>query len=165
MAKEKVIVSACLLGIDCKYNGKNNENKKVLEYLKDKDYITVCPECLGGLSTPRVPSEIEYGKSGEDIVDKVEKSTNNEFEKNDYAKVYSKEGLDVTEEFILGAEKALEITLSNKISKAILKESSPSCGVNSIYNGNFDGNKKKGQGVTAALFRKHNIKVMSEKDI
>ncbi|MEG0250498.1 MAG: DUF523 domain-containing protein [Peptostreptococcus sp.] len=165
MNKEKIIVSACLVGIDCKYNGKNNKDENVIKYLKNKEYITICPECFGGLSTPRVPSEIEYGKSGEDLVDKVEKSTNNEFKKNDYAKVYSKEGVDVTEEFLLGAQKALEIALDNRVSKAILKESSPSCGVNTIYTGKFDGDKKQGQGVTTALFKKHNIMVISEKDL
>ncbi|WP_437130990.1 DUF523 domain-containing protein [Peptostreptococcus russellii] len=165
MNKEKILVSACLLGTNCKYNGKNNRNEKLIEYLKDKEYISICPETFGGMSTPRLPSEIECGKSGEDVIKKVEKSINNELERNDYAKVYSEEGGDVTGEFLIGAQKALDIALENGVSKAILKESSPSCGVNCIYAGKFDGNKKKGQGVTTALFRKYKIEVISEKDL
>lgn len=131
MKKEKIAVSACLLGINCKYNGENNRNEKILEYIENMDYIAICPETYGGLSTPRLPSEIEIGKSGVDFIKDRENFH-----------VYSKEGIDVTEEFVKGAEKALEKLKKNNIKKAIMKESSPSCGVNKIYTGKFDGSKK-----------------------
>ena len=85
------------MGIDCKYNGKNNRNEKILDYVKDMECITICPECYGGLTTPRVPSEIEEGKSGEDYIKNRE----------DFH-VYSKEGVDVTEEFVKGAKSPLK---------------------------------------------------------
>lgn len=154
MSNKKIAVSACLMGIDCKYNGKNNRNEKILDYVKDMEYITICPECYGGLTTPRVPSEIEEGKSGEDYIKNRE----------DFH-VYSKEGVDVTEEFVKGAEMALEKLQKNGVTKAIMKESSPSCGVNKIYTGRFDGTKKEGMGVTAALFKENGIEMLSEKDI
>lgn len=168
MKKEKIAVSACLVGINCKYNGKNNYNEKVMEYLKDKEWISICPECYGGLSTPRIPSEIEEGKDGIDVVKneiidgKIRKTKSGEERK---AKVFSKEGKDVTEEFINGAVQSLEKLKANGVKKAILKESSPSCGVNTIYNGKFNGTKKEGCGVSTALFRTEGIEVISEKNI
>lgn len=154
MKKEKIAVSACLLGINCKYNGKNNRNENILEYVKDMECIAICPESYGGLSTPRAPSEIEIGKSGTDFI-----------EERENFHVYSKEGVDLTYEFVKGAEIALEKVKKNNIKRAIMKESSPSCGVNKIYTGKFDGSKKSGMGVTAALFKENGIKMLSEKDI
>lgn len=154
MKKKKIGVSACLLGIDCKYNGKNNKNESVLEYVKDMECIEICPESYGGLPTPRVPSEIEEGKSGEDFIKDKENFH-----------VYSKEAVDVTDEFIRGAKIALEKLKSKGVEEVIMKESSPSCGVNKIYTGKFDGGKKNGMGVTAALFKENGIKMLSEKDI
>lgn len=154
MKNKKIGVSACLLGIDCKYNGKNNKNESVLEYVKDMECIEICPESYGGLPTPRVPSEIEEGKSGEDFIKDKENFH-----------VYSKEAVDVTDEFIRGAKIALEKLKSNGVEEVIMKESSPSCGVNKIYAGKFDGSKKNGMGVTAALFKENGIKMLSEKDI
>lgn len=153
MNKEKIAISACLLGYNCKYNGGNNKNNSVLAYIKDKEYILVCPEVLGGMPVPREPSEIEVGCTGIDIW------------KDSKNKVISKNGDDVTEFFSKGAIKTLELIKQNGIKKAILKESSPSCGVNIIYTGEFNGQKKKGEGVTTALLRENGIEVMSEKDI
>ncbi len=136
-----IVVSACLIGENCKYDGTNNKNQKVLDYLKDKEYVSVCPEMLGSLPCPRIPAEIKDGR------------------------VLNKEGEDVTLQFTKGAQKALEIALKNKIDMAILKESSPSCGVNTIYDGNFTSTKIKGLGITAQLFKKQGIKVITEKDV
>lgn len=147
--KEKILVSACLLGKNCKYNGKNNLNKNLMKLISGKEIIEVCPEVMGGLSIPRVPSEIEYGKSGIDVIE-------------GNARVVTKDGNDVTKEFKKGAYKTLEIVIKNEIKLAILKESSPSCGSTFIYNGCFNSSKKRAMGVTTALLRSNNIKVVNE---
>ena len=144
-----ILVSACLLGIDCKYSGSNNKNDSVLKYLEGKKYVIACPEQLGGLTTPRNPSEIV--KIGENEV-------------NEY-KLLSNEGKDVSENFIKGAEETLKIAKIFNCTEAILKEGSPSCGSSFIYDGSFTGKKISGQGVTTHLLRKNNIKVISEKQV
>lgn len=146
-----ILVSACLLGIDCKYNGSNNDNIKVKEYLKNKEFIIVCPEQLGGLTTPRDPSEIVKFDNSE-IMDKA-------------YKVISNKNIDVTKNFIKGANETLKIAQIYKCKEAILKDGSPSCGSNFIYDGSFTGNKIKGEGLTAKLLRDNNIKVISENDL
>ena len=140
-----ILVSACLLGINCKYNGENNKNENVINYLKDKQYIIACPEQLGGLSTPRNPSEIIKLDKGK--------------------LVKSNKGLDVTYNFIKGANECLHIAKIYNCKEAILKEGSPSCGSNYIYDGTFSGQKIKGEGVTTSLLRKHGIKVISENEV
>ena len=146
-----ILVSACLLGINCKYNGDNNKNEKVEEYLKDKKFILVCPEQLGGLTTPREPSEIiKLGGNG--VIDGKTSVINNK-------------RLDVTKEFKKGAVEALKIANLYQCKKAILKEGSPSCGSSLIYDGTFKGKKISGVGVTTALLRKNGIEVISENDL
>ncbi|WP_443682633.1 DUF523 domain-containing protein [Phascolarctobacterium succinatutens] len=137
----KILVSACLLGKNCKYNGGNNLNQSVLDFIEGHDVIGVCPEQLGGLSTPRLPAE---------IVDGV---------------VTNKEGVCVDNEFRKGAEAALTIALENKAELAILQSRSPSCGVKEIYEGSFSGRKIKGQGVFAKLLTVHGIKVLDAEDV
>ena len=134
------MVSACLLGDNVKYDGNNNLNNRLIEFLKDYEVIKVCPEVLGGLSIPRSPSEI----------------------KND--KVINKEGIDVTKEFILGAKKTLELAKANDIKIAILKKNSPSCGSNAIYDGTFSHNLVSGDGITAKLLKENNIIVFDEEN-
>ena len=146
-----ILVSACLLGIDCKYNGSNNDNIKVKEYLKNKEFIIVCPEQLGGLTTPRDPSEII-------------KLDNSEIMDKNY-KVISNKNIDVTENFIKGANETLKIAQIYNCKEAILKDGSPSCGSNFIYDGSFTGNKIKGEGLTAKLLKDNNIKVISENEL
>lgn len=136
-----IMISACLCGIDCKYNGKNNKNDKCVELLKANKAICFCPEQLGGLTTPRIPSEIRSDK------------------------VVSKEGIDVTYNFIRGAKEALKIAQTTGIKKAIMKDGSPSCGVHYIYDGTFSGNKIEGMGITTRLFLSNNIEVIAETDI
>ncbi len=141
---EKVLVSACLIGNNCKYNGKNNKNEKIIEFLKDKEVILVCPEVMGGLSTPRLKSEILVN--------------------NKELKVINEEGKDVTNNFTVGAQIALKRAIANNVKLAILKEKSPSCGVKRIYNGNFDGTLVEGSGVFARLLKENSIEVLTEED-
>lgn len=141
-----ILVSACLLGINCKYDGNNNKSDKIEKYLEGKQFIIVCPEQLGGLSTPRIPSEIVKNDS---------KRLN----------VISKDGKDVTENFIKGAKETLKIAKMYKCTEAILKEGSPSCGSNQIYNGSFSGIKIEGMGITAQTLKKSGINILSEKDL
>lgn len=137
-----MIISACLCGCDCKYNGKNNKNESCVELLKRGKAVLVCPEQLGGMTTPRVPSEIL---------------------KNDgKISVISKEGKDVSKEFKKGAKEALKIAKLVDAKVAILKNGSPSCGSKYIYDGTFLGNKIKGEGITAKLFVENGIEVFSE---
>ena len=143
-----ILVSACLLGINCKYSGDNNESEKVKEYLKDKHFVLVCPEQLGGLTTPREPAEII-------LKDKT----------GDQDKVINNKNIDVTDNFKKGAEETLKIAQIYECKEAILKEGSPSCGSSLIYDGTFSGKKIPGQGVTTALLKQNNIKVTSEKEI
>lgn len=146
-----ILVSACLLGINCKYNGDNNKDLKVLEYLKDKEFIIVCPEQLGGMSTPRDPSEI-IRLDGDAVI-------------NGETSVITNKRLDVTKKFKLGANEALKIAKLYNCTEAILKEGSPSCGSNYIYDGTFTGKKRDGIGVTTSLLKQNGIKVISEKEI
>lgn len=144
------LISACLCGVNCKYNGKNNYNEKCDELFKSGKAILICPEQLGGLTTPRVPSELL--SKAEDVI------------KNN-GKVITKDGLDVTSNFVKGAKEVVEIAKKLPISTAILKEGSPSCGVNYVYDGSFNGIKIKGNGITAEMLKEIGIKTLSEKDL
>ncbi|MBF8984550.1 DUF523 domain-containing protein [Lutibacter sp. B2] len=143
-----ILISACLAGVNCKYNGENNLNEGIKRLIEDRKAILVCPEQLGGLATPRVPAEIVKGE-GKDVLEGK-------------CKVMNKDGEDKTNYFIKGAKEALEIAKMYHIKKAILKERSPSCGCGIIYDGSFKGNKRNGDGVTTALFNQHGIKVYNE---
>ena len=134
----KIMVSACLLGDNVKYDGSNNKNTKLIEFLNDYEVISVCSEILGGLSIPRVPAEIQNNK------------------------VINKEGIDVTKEYLSGARKALEIAKKNNIKIAILKKNSPSCGSNKIYDGTFNHKLIEGDGITVKLLKENGIKVFDE---
>ena len=140
-----ILVSACLLGINCKYNGGNNFNQKIFDLVKEGKAIPVCPEQLGGLKTPRIPSEIK-------IVDGKRY-------------VINSEGEDVTENFEKGAVEVLELAKKLGIKKAILKSKSPSCGLNKIYSGNFDKQLIDGNGITADLLVKNGIEVLTSDEI
>ena len=135
---EYILVSACLLGINCKYNGKNNYHQELLDYLKDKSVIPICPEIYGGLKTPRDPSEIKGDK------------------------VITKEGQDVTENFQRGAEETLKLAKEFNVKKAILKSKSPSCGYGEIYDGTFSDQLIKGNGITAELLKQNGIEILTE---
>ena len=137
----KIIVSACLLGENCKYTGGNNRNEKLLRLLSGHRVIPVCPEVLGGLPTPRVPAEIVNGR------------------------VTNREGVSVDEAFRKGAEKALGIARKEQPDLIILQSRSPSCGVKQIYDGTFSGTLIPGQGVFAEMARKAGFRVKDVEEV
>lgn len=142
-----IIVSACLLGVNCRYNGGNSKSLPVIAFLHGKNYLPVCPEQAGGLTTPRAPCEIRDGR------------------------VCSKDGEDVTEKFLKGAEvilaQALDIAKAQneEIEVAVLKAGSPSCGLGAIYDGSFTGTVVEGDGILTALLKENGINVISEEGI
>ena len=132
----RILVSACLLGENCKYSGGNNYNQAVVDFVQGHKVIPVCPEVMGGLPIPRSPAE---------LVDGV---------------VINKAGIRVDEQFRTGAEKALAIAKQNGAELAILQSRSPSCGVKEIYDGSFTGRKIPGQGVFAEMLQQAGIPAM-----
>ena len=134
----KIMVSACLLGYNVKYDGKNNLNDDLIEFLKDYELISICPEVMGGLGIPRSPAEIQNQK------------------------IINQKGVDVTKEYKLGAEKTLQIAKDNNVKIAILKSNSPSCGDGKIYDGTFTHTLIDGDGITAKLLKENGIKVYDE---
>ena len=141
--REKILISACLVGINCKFNGENNLlDKGILdEILKRYHLLFVCPEVFGGLNTPREPAEIKNGL------------------------VVTKSAKDVSENFKKGAEICLKIAKLNGCKKAILKARSPSCGSGQIYDGSFTKKLILGDGVAAKLLKENEILVFSEDEI
>ncbi|MDO4541174.1 MAG: DUF523 domain-containing protein, partial [Syntrophomonadaceae bacterium] len=143
-----ILVSACLAGIPCKYDGGHSRYPVVEALLKAGKAVAVCPERLGGLSIPRPPAEISGGDGRLVLAGSAE--------------VYDRIGNRVTDAFILGAEKCLEIARRENVRVGIMKNRSPSCGVSQIYDGSFSGNIIDGCGVAAALLMRHGINLFSE---
>ena len=137
----KIAVSACLLGENCKYNGGNNYNEKLVEFLKEHEVVGVCPEVLGGLPIPRMSSEIVEGV------------------------VRHKDGTSVDEEFRKGAKESLRIIKEMGAELVILQSRSPSCGVGIIYDGTFSKTLIPGDGVFVKLLKENGICVMDVKDL
>ena len=135
------MVSACLTGENCKYNGGNNRNEKVLQMMAEHEVITVCPEQMGGLPTPRVPSEIKDGV------------------------VTAKDGRIVDKEFRAGAAKCLEIAMCEQPDLIVLQSRSPSCGVKQRYDGTFTGTLVDGAGVMAQLLMKHGFRCIDVEEL
>jgi uncharacterized protein YbbK (DUF523 family) len=142
--------SSCLCGISCRYDGKANTVPDIEDLYKAGKVVDICPEVLGGLPTPRIPSEI-VGGIGNDVWD-------------GNAPVMSKTGVDVTEAFKNGAIAALVKLQAQNVTKVILKERSPSCGTQFIYDGSFGGIRIPGCGVTAAHFKAHGLILFSEEN-
>ena len=139
---QNILISACLLGVNCRYNGKSSTPIEELSRLKEKFHlIPVCPEIYGGLPTPREASE----RCGD--------------------RICMRTGQDVTEQFLRGAKVALQYAELFECKKAILKERSPSCGSGLIYDGTFSGVLKDGLGVTAELLLRNGIQVYGESEI
>ena len=138
---EKILISACLVGDNVKYNGGNNKSPLIEKLLEKYELIPFCPEVEGGLKSPRSPSERKGGR------------------------VINMDGEDVTSAFERGAELALNICLFLKIKKVILKERSPSCGSKEIYDGSFSHKVIPGMGVTAEYLKEKGIEVYNENDI
>ncbi len=135
------ICSACLLGINCRYNGEGKLNEKVINLTKKETLIPVCPEQLGGLATPRIPAESKDRQ------------------------IINEDGIDVSKNFQQGAEEVLKIAKLYNITETILKQCSPSCGCGQIYDGTFSGTIIKGDGVTTKLLKENGIKVKTEEDL
>ena len=142
-----VIVSACLLGAPVRYNGKDKKtNHPILQrWIEEGRVVSVCPEVMGGLGTPRPPAEIVH--------------------RDGIRRVYANTGRDVTAEFERGAADALEQAIRHGARVAILKEGSPSCGSTFVYDGTFTGAGIAGSGVTTALLRERGIRVFSENEL
>lgn len=136
-----ILISGCLLGLKCRYDGKEKKLPEIEKLIELHNLIPICPEQLGGLPTPRIPAER--------VKDKV----------------INQDGVDVTKEYQLGAEEALKIAKLYNCKKAILKEKSPSCGCGKIYDGTFSRNLIVGNGVTAELLLKNGIEVFGESEI
>ena len=137
----KIMISACLAGKNCKYNGGNNRNEKVLQLMAEHEVIAVCPEQMGGLPTPRVPSEIKDGV------------------------VKARDGRIVDKEFRAGAAKCLEIAIHEKPDLIVLQSRSPSCGVKQRYDGTFTGTLMDGPGVTAQLLMENGFRCVDVADL
>ena len=137
----KIMVSACLAGENCKYNGGNNKNEKVLQLMAGNEAVSVCPEQLGGLPTPRIPSEIRNGI------------------------VTAKDGRVVDAEFRAGAARCLEIAIREQPDLIILQSRSPSCGVRQRYDGTFSGTLTEGMGVAAQLLIENGFHVVDVEEL
>ena len=138
---KKILVSACLMGYECRYKGDGCKNQKLASLKDGNILIPVCPEQLGGLPTPRFPSE----RVGD--------------------KVIAKNGQDVTEQYVRGADFAVEIAKANEVDFCVMKANSPSCGKGKIYDGTFSGNKKDGNGVTVDKLLAAGFSVITEEEL
>lgn len=136
-----ILVSACLIGQNCKYNGDNNYNQNVIDFIEGHHVISICPELLGGLGCPR------------DSVEQVD------------GLFMTKNGKDVTNEFLKGVAASMEQVQEKEIELAILQSRSPTCGVNQIYDGTFQGKLIKGEGLFAKTLREAGITVKDCEDI
>lgn len=137
----KVLVSACLVGENCKYNGGNNYDEQVMEFLKGKEAILICPELLAGLGAPRNSCEIVNGR------------------------VFDNQGNDLDEDFREGVRLSLQKIGDETIDLAILQPRSPTCGVHQIYDGTFTGKLIPGQGVFAAELIKNGVRVIEPSEL
>jgi len=145
---QKILVSACLLGEKVRYDGGHSRVVELEQRQKQGRIIAICPEMAGGLPVPRPVAEIEGGDS--DLVLRGR------------GFIRRKDGQDVTDAFIDGAERALALCIKHHIRVAVLKEGSPSCGVNLVNSGDFSGTKIDGMGITARLLSQHGVFVFSE---
>ena len=146
------LISACLLGIKCAWDGKDRyRNDKAIKLLRSETLIPICPEQLGGLKTPRASQEIQGG-TGEDVL-------------NGICKILNSNGQDVTREFVRGAGETLNIARQFDIKEFIAKSRSPSCGCGEIYDGTFSKRVINGDGVTTALLKRHGIRIIGEEDL
>jgi len=137
----KILVSACLLGENCKYNGGNNYNQNVVDYCKEHEVVSVCPEIMAGLGAPRDSAELVEGI------------------------VKTKNGRDIDDEFRRGVTLAMEYVRKENIDLAVLQSRSPTCGVNQIYDGSFQGQLIQGKGIFTAALEEDGYRVMDAEDL
>jgi uncharacterized protein YbbK (DUF523 family) len=145
---EPVLVSACLAGRRCRFDGSANPRDEVARLVAEGRAVLVCPEADGGLGTPRPPAEI-VGGDGTDVIE-------------GRARVVTQTGADVTRAYLKGARIALEAARAAGVTRAVLKARSPSCGTSEIYDGTFGRTLRTGEGVTAALLKSAGIEVVSD---
>ena len=150
MVKEKVMLSACLAGVNCVYDGSHKKHRVFEAMAQSGDVLLFCPEVLGGLKIPHPPSEIIDG-DGSTVL------------RGD-GRVVSRDGQDVTVFFLKGAQKALALAKKRGIKMAVMKARSPSCGCGEVYDGTFSRKLVEGFGVTAALLKENGIEVMSDEE-
>lgn len=143
-----IIISACLCGVRCRYDGHSNKDPMFIKLLRTGRAIPVCPEQLGGLSTPRDAAEI-VGGTGQQVL-------------RGQARVLNKSGEDVSNCFLRGAQETLNLAQKLDASLLILKSRSPSCGVGEIYDGSFSSRLRQGDGVTAALLQEHGFSAIND---
>jgi len=136
-----ILVSSCLVGLGCRFDGTDKKTDAVLKYLEGKSWMPVCPEQMGGLSTPRQPAEIRRDR------------------------IMTKDGVDVTAQFVRGADEVARLARLTGADEAILKSRSPSCGCKKIYDGTFSGTLIDGDGLTTRALKKMNVNVRSEEDL
>jgi uncharacterized protein YbbK (DUF523 family) len=149
-----ILVSACLLGVDCRFDGQGCPEEKLNDLAARGRLVPICPEVSGGLPTPRLPAEVEDAHTGLDGNAVLDGRT----------RVVRSDGADVTAQFLAGARAALALAQRLGIQQAILKSDSPSCGVGQIHEGRFAGMLVPGDGVTAALLKRAGIQVITERD-
>jgi len=149
----KILVSACLIGENVRYNGrvKVDESSWLKDWKLQGRLVPFCPEVAGGLPVPRPCSEIS-GYDGHTVL-------------YGNARVINIKGKDVTQYFLTGAQKALELARLHNIKLAVLKDGSPSCGSTYIYDGSFSGTKKPGNGITTVLLEENSLRVFNEREI
>jgi uncharacterized protein YbbK (DUF523 family) len=145
----QVLVSACLVGVHTRWDGGTNKVDDLVEWVKAGRAFFLCPEQLGGLTTPREPAEIEPGKSAEDVL-------------AGQARVITNTGRDVTEQYVRGAREALALCQELGTERAILAARSPSCGSRETYDGTHSGTLRPGRGITAELLAQNGIQVYNE---
>ena len=150
---KRILVSACLAGTPVRYDGKpaTLNHKIMVRWISEGRAVMACPEVIGGLSTPRSPAEI-VGGDGDDVLD-------------GQATVQTRDGVDVTEQFVSGAKLALQVAQKHDIQVALLQDRAPSCGGDGVYDGTFSRTMRDGRGVTAALFERNGIKVFGGAEI
>ena len=150
----KILVSACLLGLNTKYSGESNLDDSLIKTLKEKNitFYPLCIEQLGGLTTPREPAEIEKGHSSADVLE-------------GQAKVLTKSGKDVTEQYVKGAKSVISFCKRFEITHAILQERSPACGYTKVYDGTFSGKLIAGVGILTQLLIDNHIQIIKPEDL
>ena len=149
--KEKILASACLLGENVRFDGKilKITDERIFKWAKEKRFVPICPETMSGLLVPRVPCEIEPGKTAQDVLEGK-------------GKILGQDGRDYTEDYLFGAQASVNLAKRHHVRVAILKQRSPSCGTHQVYDGYFSSNLVDGTGITALLLQQSGVKVFDE---
>lgn len=146
-----ILISACLAGFNVRYDGGNAQNDLAVKLVALGKAITVCPEIMSGLKTPRTPAEIQGGTGADVLAGR--------------ARVVNRDGIDVTKRYLISAHRVLQIAQNNDVHVAFLKQKSPACGTKLVYDGSFSGKRIPGLGVTAALLHQRGITVFGDEDL